>query len=81
MNTKNKSLILISLGSINLIHAIVHLLQFIQSILLVSQSIIPEDSFLHSPIIGVIWGVIGLVTLYIGIKDFRHHKDCHNGKL
>ena len=77
MNTKNKSLILISLGSINLIHAILHLLQFIQSILLVSNSILPEDSFLHSPILGVIWGIIGLATLYIGIKDFRHHKDCH----
>ena len=77
MNTKNNSLILISLGSINLIHAILHLLQFIQSILLVSNSILPEDSFLHSPILGVIWGIIGLATLYIGIKDFRHHKDCH----
>ena len=78
MNTKNKSLILISLGSINLIHAVLHILQFIQSLLLVGNSIVLEDSFLHSPILGVIWGVIGLATLYIGIKDFRHHKDCHD---
>jgi len=78
MNTKKKSLILISLGSINLIHAVLHILQFIQSLLLVGNSIVPEDSFLHSPILGVIWGVIGLATLYIGIKDFRHHKDCHD---
>jgi len=78
MNTKNKSLILISLGSINLIHAVLHILQFIQSLLLVGNSIVPEDSFLHSPVLGVIWGVIGLATLYIGIKDFRHHKDCHD---
>jgi hypothetical protein len=77
MNTKNKSLILISLGSINLIHAILHILQFIQSFLLVSNSMLPEDSILHSPVFGMVWGVIGLVTLYIGIKDFRHHKDCH----
>ena len=77
MNTKNKSLLLISLGSINLIHAILHILQFIQSLLLVGNSIVPEDSILHSPVFGVIWGVIGLLTLYIGIKDFRHHKDCH----
>jgi len=77
MNTKNKSLILISLGSINLIHAVLHILQFIQSLLLVGNSIVPENSFLHSPVFGMVWAIIGLATLYIGIKDFRHHKDCH----
>ncbi len=77
-----RSTILIGLGSLNLIHGILHILQFIQSVLLVSSSLNEDnhtglDAFLHSPILSIVWAVIGLVTLYIGIKDFRHHKKCH----
>jgi hypothetical protein len=77
-----RSTILIGLGSLNFIHGILHILQFIQSILLVSSSLEEEhhtglDVVLHSPILSIVWAVIGLITLYIGIKDFRHHKKCH----
>jgi hypothetical protein len=77
-----RSTILIGLGSLNLIHGILHILQFIQSVLLVSSSLNEEhhtglDAVLHSPILSIVWAVIGLITLYIGIKDFRHHKKCH----
>jgi hypothetical protein len=75
-----RSTILIGLGSLNLVHGILHILQFIQSILLVSSSLGEEhtglDAVLHSPILSIIWAVIGFITLYIGIKDFRHHKKC-----
>lgn len=81
MNTKKKSVLLISIGSINIIHALLHLLQFLQSLLLASNSLIPEDSILHNPIFGLIWGIIGLITLYIGIKDFNHHKSCHSHEV
>jgi hypothetical protein len=77
-----KSTILIGLGSLNLIHGILHILQFVQSILLVSSSLERDnnglDFVLHSPILSIAWVVIGFITLYIGIKDFRHHNKCHN---
>jgi len=76
-----KSTILIGLGSLNLIHGILHILQFVQSILLVSSSLEKDnnglDFVLHSPILSIVWVVIGFITLYIGIKDFRHHNKCH----
>jgi hypothetical protein len=82
LSKMKKSTILIGLGSLNLIHGILHILQFIQSILLVNSSLEKEhhtglDVVLHSPILSIVWAVIGLITLYIGIKDFRHHKKCH----
>jgi len=81
-NKMKRSTILIGLGSLNLIHGILHILQFVQSVLLVSSSLKEDnhtglDAVLHSPILSIIWAVIGLITLYIGIKDFRHHKKCH----
>lgn len=49
-----KSHVLIGLGFINLLHASLHILQFIQSIFLVSVSVGREegqlDLFLHNPI-------------------------------
>ena len=80
-NKMKRSTILIGLGSLNLIHGILHILQFVQSVLLVSSSLEREhhtglDAVLHSPILSVVWAVIGLITLYIGIKDFRHHEKC-----
>ena len=67
-----KSWILIGLGSINLIHAGLHLLQFIQSIILFTKSTHSDEN----PLWSLIWAIAGLLTLYIGIKDFRHHNKC-----
>lgn len=78
--SRKTSAILIGLGSINLIHGILHILQFIQSILLVSGSFGESrlEKILHNPIFSLVWAVVGLFTLYIGIKDFKHHKQHHD---
>lgn len=79
-----KSILLISIGILNMLHAAMHLIQFLQSILLVTYSVHEEghdswiSEFLHNPILTAIWALIGLFTLYIGIKDFIHHKKCKN---
>jgi hypothetical protein len=70
--------LLITLGSVNLLHGILHLFQFVQSVLLIgSEHNEKLEHFLHNPILSFVWAIIGLVTLFIGIKDFKHHKDCH----
>lgn len=83
MNKIKKSILFILLGILNLLHAGLHIIQFIQSIFLVTMSLEHDhqhegfiDSLLHNPIFAILWGVIGLLTLWIGIKDFRHHNKC-----
>lgn len=79
-NMKNKSFLLIGLGGINILHASLHLLQFFQSIILVVNSQTPcehETGLLHNPIFNLVWAVVGIITLYVGVKDFRHHNHCH----
>jgi hypothetical protein len=78
-----KSLTLISVGILNLLHASSHIIQFIQSVLLVSTSVAHNhkdegalEHILHNPVLNIIWALVGLFTLYIGIKDFRHHNKC-----
>jgi ABC-type long-subunit fatty acid transport system fused permease/ATPase subunit len=77
-----KWVVLISLGVINILHAMTHLMHFIQSIFLFSASVSDEHShinhILHNPYFSIVWAVVGLFTLYIGIKDYRHHKKCEN---
>lgn len=90
-----KYITIISLGIINLLHASLHILQFIQSVILVNASTKKPRNFgekylteitnpnqdilsniLHSPYFAVLWAIIGIFTLYVGIKDFIHHKKC-----
>lgn len=72
-----KSLLLIGLGGINLLHAVLHLLQFFQSLILVTTyHKCEEHGILSNPIFNLIWATIGILTLYVGIKDFNHHKKC-----
>jgi len=76
-----KTFLLISMGVLNLLHGLTHLIQFIQSIFLINYSIHEESQFneiLHNPLIALIWAVIGLVSLIIGIKDYLHHKNCNH---
>lgn len=69
--------ILIGLGSVNLLHGILHIVQFVQSVLLIGSGHNETlESFLHSPILSFVWAIVGLITIIIGIKDFRHHKNC-----
>ena len=85
MNKKYKSsLVLIGVGFMNFLHGALHIIQFLQSVILFKTSTNDhnhEDSFLdilHNPYFALLWGVIGIITLWIGIKDFRHHKKCEH---
>ena len=88
MKELSKSMVLIGLGLINLLHAGLHILQFIQSMILVrASSFGPKvkhvdknliDNMLHSPYFAVLWAIVGLFTLVIGIKDFIHHRKCNH---
>jgi predicted membrane protein len=91
-----KYITIISLGIINLLHASLHIIQAIQSFLLVNQAVNKPRHFgekyldevsnfsnqdvfiqiLHSPYFAILWAIIGIFTLYIGIKDFIHHRKC-----
>lgn len=82
-----KSLIIISVGLLNLLHASFHVIQFVQSALLVAYSMEGHghehahestwtDTVLHSPYFAAVWAVIGIVTLAIGVKDYIHHRKC-----
>ncbi len=81
MNKKKISIFLIGLGSLNLIHGGLHLFQFLQSVLLLTNSFNENEhleEILHNPILSLIWAIIGLSTLYIGIKDYKHHEKCED---
>lgn len=75
-----KYFILIFLGLINVLHAGLHLIQAFQSFILIKSSLNHEhddnwiNSILHNPAFAIIWGIIGIFTLWIGVKDFIHHK-------
>jgi len=82
MEKIKKSFLLIGLATINLLHASLHLIQFIQSAFLLTMNISGANEhsvfaeILHSPIFSAIWGIIGLYTLWVGVKDYIHHKKC-----
>ena len=80
-----KSIVLISVGVLNFLHGIFHIVQFIQSMMLVAYSTHHEphsgswlDNLLHSPWLAITWAIIGIATLAIGIKDYRHHRKCQH---
>ena len=81
-----KYIFLISVGVLNLFHGLFHIIQFIQSAFIVAYATQSNhhhnesfiDSVMHSPIFALIMGVVGILTLVIGIKDYRHHKKCNH---
>jgi len=78
-----KSILLISVGVLNVFHGAFHIIQFIQSMFFVVYSTEEHnndgfiESIMHNPIFALIMGVIGILTLVIGIKDYQHHKKCN----
>jgi hypothetical protein len=34
------------------------------------------DKIMHNPIFALAMGLVGILTLVIGIKDYRHHRKC-----
>jgi hypothetical protein len=78
-----KHFILISVGVLNVLHGSFHIIQFIQSMFFVAyathehhnhSSVI--ESIMYNPIFALVMGIVGIATLAIGIKDYRHHKKC-----
>ena len=85
MFKNKKAYTLISFGVLNILHAFLHLMQVLQSILLISASTHNHNHeheqstiewLLHHPIMAFIWAIVGVSTLIMGIKDFKHHKNC-----
>jgi hypothetical protein len=76
---------LITLGTINILHAGLHLFQFVQSLLLVNQSIGKPHGFIHilthSPYFAIVWAILGIFTLWVGIKDYKHHNKCKDDNI
>ena len=72
----------ISLGVFNILHASTHLLQAIQSFGLIyyshDQHEHHHDNILYHPVLQILYFLIGVFTLYIGVKDFIHHRKCEN---
>ena len=68
---------IIILTAINLLHAFMHIIQFLQSILIVSYSINKDNIFhkiLENPIFAFISIIVGVFTLIIGWKDYKSHQ-------
>ena len=75
-----KALVLIGVGLLNVFHSILHFIQFFQSMLLFHSSVNEHDhdnfidSIMHSPIFAILWGGLGVFTLYLGIIDLKNKK-------
>lgn len=80
-----KSIVLISMGVLNVFHGAFHIIQFIQSMFFVAYATKEHnhdegfiEALMHNPIFALVMGVVGILTLVIGIRDYRHHKKCEN---
>lgn len=71
----NKTSLLLILGGL---HSLSHVIQFVQSILLISHGVIENsghahDAWFNNPYFNIFWGIIGIASLIMGIKSFRKH--------
>jgi hypothetical protein len=71
-----KNIMIILLGLINTLHGVLHIIQFLQSVLLASGHNEQIEKVMENPIFSIIMASIGIITLIIGIKDYLHHKKC-----
>jgi len=78
-----KHVVLISVGVLNVLHGSFHIIQFIQSMFFVAYATHEHthdegfiEKVMHNPIFALLMGIIGILTLVIGIRDYRHHKKC-----
>jgi len=78
-----KHVVLISVGVLNVLHGSFHIIQFIQSMFFVAYATHEHthdegfiERIMHHPIFALLMGIIGILTLVIGIRDYRHHKKC-----
>lgn len=71
MKALTSKVTLVLVGVLNLIHGGLHLIQVIQSLVLLQNSDHHEN-----PWLSVLWFIVGIVSIVIGIKDFNHHNNC-----
>jgi len=77
----NKYKTIILLGVLNVIHGGIHIFQFLQSMALAYYYNIEgrEHNWLHGilehPVTGFVMGFVGFLTLGIGYRDYKHHKN------
>lgn len=81
LNSIKRSLALIGLGIINILHSFMHVIQFVQSLVLVNDSQNKHyhnesmiDIVLHSNFFTLLWVIIGFITLWMGIRDLINYK-------
>lgn len=71
------------LGALNILHASVHVIQMLQSVFLISYATNKEENWLHNlmenPLISILWAALGLLTMYLGYRDYKiHKKEIHS---
>jgi hypothetical protein len=71
-----KIIAFILLGLLNTLHGLLHIIQFIQSAFLASGSNDHIHTIMENPIFSISMGIIGIITLIIGIRDWIHHRKC-----
>ena len=78
------SLGLYTFGALNLSHAAFHLIQVVQSTYLATSNLIENshnhdthnslEEIFHNPYMGILWGAIGIGSIYMGYLDRKNHK-------
>lgn len=79
LKTMLKPYFLVSLGIVNLLHGGLHLYQFVMSMLWVST--LSHIETVGSMIGSLVIGLFGVISLWIGISDYIHHKNCIGSRL
>jgi hypothetical protein len=72
-----KIILLLTLGFLNTIHGILHIIQFLQSFFLATGNSHFHE-LIENPIFSVTMGIIGILSLVVGVRDFLHHRKCKN---
>jgi hypothetical protein len=70
-----KILLIIAIGALNTMHGLLHIIQFIQSVFLATDSE-QLDIVMEHPAFTAAMSIVGISSLVIGIKDFMHHRKC-----
>jgi hypothetical protein len=65
---------LVIMGLFNLLHGLTHIMQFIQSMLMVAN-IEWIDQIMESPVMSIIWVIFGIISIYLGWQDYKFHKN------
>jgi len=73
-------------GGLNLLHGASHIIQPIQSFYLASEGLLHEhehyhnsmEEIMHNPYMGLVWAGVGALSIYLGFRDRKKHKEHEN---